>query len=83
MTDIAVGKTVGKVLGADAFSPAPFEPHHPEFFWYGIHGIETLLTAMGTGYPGCRGEHRRYRCRHRRLGRRPNRDFPGDEDGGA
>ena len=49
MQDIAEGKTVGKVLGADAFSPAPLEPHHPDFFWYGIHGIETLITVMGRG----------------------------------
>ncbi|MDO6430807.1 Gfo/Idh/MocA family oxidoreductase [Flavitalea sp. BT771] len=49
MQDIAEGKTVGKVLGADAFSPAPLEPHHPDFFWYGIHGIETLITVMGKG----------------------------------
>jgi predicted dehydrogenase len=49
MTDIAEGKTVGKVLGADAFSPSPLEPHHPDFFWYGIHGIESLVTVMGRG----------------------------------
>lgn len=38
-----------KVLGADTFSPATLEKTHPDFFWYGIHGIETLYTVMGTG----------------------------------
>jgi predicted dehydrogenase len=41
--------SIGKVLGADTYSPARLEPHHPDFFWYGIHGIETLYTVMGTG----------------------------------
>lgn len=39
---------LGKVLGADAYSPAPGEPSHPDFSWYGIHGVETLFTVMGT-----------------------------------
>jgi predicted dehydrogenase len=41
----------GDVLGCDAFSPAGLEPHHPDLYWYGIHGVETLFTIMG---PGCR-----------------------------
>ena len=39
----------GKVLGADCYSPATREISHPDFGWYGIHGVETLFTIMGTG----------------------------------
>ena len=41
---------VGAVLGCEARSPCMLEPHHPDLFWYGIHGVETLFTIMG---PGC------------------------------
>ncbi len=40
---------VGEIRGCDAFSPCGLEPHHPDLFWYGIHGVETLFTIMGTG----------------------------------
>lgn len=39
----------GAVLGCDAYSPCALEPTHPDLYWYGIHGVETLFTVMGTG----------------------------------
>jgi len=46
--DLSVDK-IGKILGADTYSPALLEPSHPDFFWYGIHGIEMLYTVLGRG----------------------------------
>lgn len=40
---------IGKILGADTYSPALLEPSHPDFFWYGIHGVEMLYTVLGRG----------------------------------
>lgn len=44
-----IARTLGKVLGADTYSPCKLESTHPDLFWYGIHGIELLFTVMGTG----------------------------------
>ncbi|MCY3022816.1 MAG: Gfo/Idh/MocA family oxidoreductase [Planctomycetota bacterium] len=41
--------SIGKVTRAETFSPCSLEPHHPDLFWYGIHGVESLFTVMGTG----------------------------------
>ena len=40
---------LGKVLGADAYSPGSVHPRNPGLFNYGIHGLETLYALMGTG----------------------------------
>ena len=45
----AIHGKVGKILGADTYSPATLEKNHPDFFWYGIHGIEILYAVMGKG----------------------------------
>ncbi len=41
---------LGELVGCDQHAPCTLEPHHPDFFWYGIHGVEPLFTIMG---PGC------------------------------
>ncbi|MGJ1198932.1 hypothetical protein ACR777_21885 [Sphingobacterium spiritivorum] len=48
MEEVIAGQC-GKVLAADVFTPATLESTHPDFFWYGIHGVEMLFAAMGTG----------------------------------
>ncbi len=40
---------VGDILGCASYGPCSLEPHHPDLFWYGIHGVEALYTIMGTG----------------------------------
>ena len=46
---------IGEVLGCDAFSPCSLEEHHPDLYWYGVHGVEILFTIMG---PGCKSVRR-------------------------
>lgn len=48
-TQAVRGGSIGTVKSAETFSPASLEKTHPDLFWYGIHGVESLFTAMGTG----------------------------------
>ena len=41
--------SIGKVMYAETYGPCELERHHPDLFWYGIHGVEALYTVMGTG----------------------------------
>jgi predicted dehydrogenase len=47
---LASDKALGQLLGCETTGPMPTEPHHPDLFWYGIHGVESLYAVMG---PGC------------------------------
>jgi predicted dehydrogenase len=40
---------IGTVTNAQTYGPCERESHHPDLFWYGIHGVEALYTVMGTG----------------------------------
>ena len=48
VVDVLSGKG-GNILGADTFGPCFEESSHPSLYWYGIHGVEMLLSIMGTG----------------------------------
>lgn len=45
---VRAGK-IGKVTSAETYSPCSLEKTHPDLFWYGIHGVESLFTVMRTG----------------------------------
>jgi hypothetical protein len=40
---------LGGVVGCVVHSPCALEPHHPDLFWYGVHGVEMVFTIMGEG----------------------------------
>jgi hypothetical protein len=42
--------SLGVVKRCETHSPCAIEPHHPDLFWYGIHGVESLFTILG---PDC------------------------------
>ncbi len=52
-----VNGSIGKVTGADVYTPAAIESRHMDMAWYGIHGVEMLFTVMG---PGCKSVSRTY-----------------------
>ncbi len=48
--DMRNSRPLGKIYGCEAFSPASLNEKHPDMYWYGIHGVESLFTIMG---PDC------------------------------
>ena len=40
---------LGDITGCTTWSPCYLEKTHPDLFWYGIHGVESLFSVMGPG----------------------------------
>lgn len=49
-TQAARAGEFGKVTRCETTSPCSLEKTHPDLFWYGIHGCESLYAVLG---PGC------------------------------
>jgi hypothetical protein len=47
--EAAHDKSIGKMVSCDTTGPLDPMPHHPDLFFHGIHGVESLLTIMGKG----------------------------------
>jgi predicted dehydrogenase len=45
---------VGKVVGCDVYGGCPTVPHHSDYYWHALHGIETLYAIMGPGVESVR-----------------------------
>jgi len=48
-TQAARNGSLGDINGCSTWSPCSLEKTHPDLFWYGIHGVESLFTVMGPG----------------------------------
>jgi predicted dehydrogenase len=48
-TQAARAGDFGKIASAQTSSPASIEKTHPDLYWYGIHGCESLYAVLGTG----------------------------------
>ena len=55
IVELKQNNAVGEVLGCDTFGPCSLEKHHPDLYWYGVHGVEMLFAIMG---PGCQSVRR-------------------------
>lgn len=40
---------LGDLVGASTWGPCSYQSGTPDFFFYGIHGVEALFTLMGSG----------------------------------
>lgn len=53
----ATEDAASRPVGVTAWSPCSLDPTHSDLFWYGVHGVEILYTAMGPGCQQVTGVH--------------------------
>ena len=49
IAEILRNEQLGTIEGATTWGPCSYQEGTPDFFFYGIHGIEPLFVLMGTG----------------------------------
>lgn len=49
MVALKANAALGDILGAQTWGPCSYQEGTPDFFFYGIHGVEALYTLMGSG----------------------------------
>ena len=49
MVALKANAELGELLGAQTWGPCSYQEGTPDFFFYGIHGVEALYTLMGAG----------------------------------
>jgi len=47
--ELSNDKSLGEMLGCETAGPLSIDATHPDLFWYGIHGVESLFAIMGRG----------------------------------
>jgi predicted dehydrogenase len=48
-TETVHNGSIGKVNYVETYGPCEIEKHHPDLFWYGVHGVEAMFTVLGRG----------------------------------
>lgn len=41
--------SIGRLKYVETYGPCEIEKHHPDLFWYGVHGVEAMFTMLGSG----------------------------------
>jgi hypothetical protein len=47
--ELKADAALGEMIGAETSTPYHKDATHPDFFWYAIHGVESLFALMGSG----------------------------------